>query len=240
MRVRFLHSADDGQEPPVGTSPAPAAPPTPAPVVAPDAPAPPADPDAPPLTPAEARQLRNEAQNLRRRLREFETAQETARREAMSEAERLRADHDAATQELGTLRTEVRAYRLRDAIGAAVEAATLPAAGEGQEPQANPLHGISARLAARLIDPAALEYGDDGRPRPASLRRALEALAAEYPEIRPQAAAAPPPAGGVPFVAQRGASGTGAPASPVASIVSEQIQALHAQRAAAPNPLKRS
>lgn len=198
------HSADDGQEPQAGASPSPAAPPAPAPVAAPAPPEPAPDADAPTLSPAEVRALRSEAQNLRRRLREFEQQAEAQQRERMTEVERLRADHAAATERLAGLEAEVRGYRLRDAIGAAVEPAALPPAGEGQEPAANPLHGISPRLAARLIDPAALEYGDDGRPRPASLRRALEALALEYPEIRPAPAApgaapripAQPPAGG--------------------------------------------
>jgi hypothetical protein len=79
---------------------------------------------------------------------------------------------------------------------------TLPQ--EGGEAKANDLYGISPKLAARLLDASALERGEDGAIRPASLRKALLALATEYPEIRPQTEASPPRP---PQVGQRGAAG---------------------------------
>lgn len=223
--LRPLYSADDGQEPQVGAAPIPAAPPAPAPVAAPATPEPAPD---EPLSPAELRrqltEARREAARYRTQVREREQAEAEAQRAAMAEVERLRADYAAATERLACLEAELRGYRLRDAIGAAVEPAALPAA-EGQDPAPNPLHGISARLAARLIDPAALEYGDDGRPRPASLRRALEALALEYPEIRPQPAA-PAPAAGPRLPAQPPAGGGGARPNPAQQLISTRYTAL--------------
>jgi hypothetical protein len=230
--------------PPAGAVPTPQPPPAgavavpPAPALAP-APAPETpDADAPTLSPAEIRALRNESQNLRRRLREFETAQEAAQRAAMSDVERLRADHDATAQRATALEAEVRGYRLRDAIEAAVAPATV---GEGEGATANPLHGISPRLAARLIDPAALTYGDDGRPQPASVRRALQQALADYPEIRPAAPTTTPvPAPGAPRLPQQPPAGGAGGGGSIASVAAQQVQALHQQRASAPDPFKRS
>lgn len=228
--------------PPAGTVAPPAAAPlagTPTPTPAPAPAASPAD-DAStsePVSLEEARRLRQEAQSLRRRLREFETAQEQQQRAAMSDAERLRADHEVATQRAATLEAEVRGYRLRDAIEAAVTPATL---GEGEQAQPNPLHGVDPRLAARLIDPAALTYGDDGRPQPASVRRALAQALAEFPTIRPSAptTTAPPPQG-TGYVGQRPAGG-GTGGGDIRSLAAQQAAALNQQRANAPDPFKRS
>lgn len=204
--MQILHTADDGQEPQAGASPDVAA--TPPAGTTPDAA--PAAADAPTLSPAEARALKNEAQNLRKRLREFEEAKAETERANLTEAERLKADHEQAQQRIAALEATNRAYLLRDAIEAAVSAPTLPAEA-GAEPQPNPLHGISPKLAARLLDASALRYGEDGAPAPASLRSALAALAAEYPEIRPQA---PPAPAVTPYPAQRPSGGGPPPIKP--------------------------
>jgi hypothetical protein len=215
-----LHTADDGQEPQAGTAPAPvetdATPPA-----GTTTDAAPAAADAPTLTPAEARALKNEAQNLRKRLRDLEAAQAETERAKLTEAERKDADLKAAADRASALEAEVRGYRLRDAIEAAVGPATLPAEG-GAEPQANPLHGISPKLAARLIDAAALETDEAGQIKPGALRKALAALAAEYPEIRPVEAAAARPA----HAPQRAAAGGSVKASPGAQFISSRYTAL--------------
>jgi hypothetical protein len=217
-----LHTADDGQEPQAGTAPAP---------VETDATPPagtmtdaaPAAADAPTLTPAEARALKNEAQNLRKRLRELEATQAEAERAKLSETERKDADLKATADRAAALAAEVRGYRLRDAIEAAVGPATLPPEGSA-EPQANPLHGISPKLAARLIDAEALEVDDAGQFRPSALRKALAALAAEYPEIRAAASseAAPRPA----HAPQRAAAQGSVRANPAGQFISSRYTAL--------------
>jgi hypothetical protein len=218
--MQILHTADDGQEPQAGAAPDVAA--TPPAGTTTDAA--PAAADAPTLTPAEARALKNEAQNLRKRLRELEAAQAEAERAKLTEQERKDADLKATADRATALEAEVRGYRLRDAIEAAVGPATLPR--EGGESEPNPLHGISPKLAARLIDAAALEVDEAGQFRPSALRKALAALAAEYPEIRPQAAtateAAPRPA----HAPQRAAAQGSVKANPAGQYISARYTAL--------------
>jgi hypothetical protein len=217
--MQILHTADDGQEPQAGASPADAA--TPPAGTTTDAA--PAAADAPTLSPAEARALKNEAQNLRKRLRELEAAQAEAERAKLTEQERKDADLKATADRATALEAEVRGYRLRDAIEAAVGPATLPR--EGGESEPNPLHGISPKLAARLIDAAALEVDEAGQFRPSALRKALAALAAEYPEIRPQATAteaAPRPA----HAPQRAAAQGSVKANPAGQYISARYTAL--------------
>lgn len=181
-----LHTADDGQEPQAGAAPAPAdMGATPPAGTTTDAA--PAAADGRTYSPAEYREVQNEAKNLRRRLKELEDRQAEAERAKLTEQERKDADLTAATERLSAVERELQGYRLRDAIEAAVGPATLPQEG-GAEPQANPLHGISPKLAARLIDAASLEVDEAGQFKPGALRKALAALAAEYPEIRLQAA----------------------------------------------------
>lgn len=214
--MQILHTADDGQEPQAGAAPDAAA--TPPAGTTTDAA--PAAADAPTLTPAEARALRNEAKNLRTRLRDLEAKEAEAQRAQLSEAERIRGDLEREAARASALEAEVRGYRLRDAIEAAVGPATLPVEGGGE--QENPLHGISPRLAVRLLDPASVETDEAGAYKPAALRRALQALASEYPEIRP--AAPPPPA----YPAQRGVSGNPPPAkvNPGKSYIDQRYGAL--------------
>jgi FtsZ-binding cell division protein ZapB len=188
LPLRLL-SPDTDTEPQAGAVPDVAAPESAAPQVGTTTDAAPAAAEAPTLSPAEARALKNEAQNLRKRLREFEEAKAEAERAAMTEAERLKADHTAAQQRIAALEAANQAYLLRDAIEAAVTPATLPQ--EGGEAKQNELYGIDPKLAARLVDAAALERGDDGTIKPAALRKALAALLREYPSIRPQATDAP-------------------------------------------------
>lgn len=232
-----LRAPDAGDAPQAGASPAadqPQAgeastqtqqpPATPAPAAADDA----------PLTAAEARELRREAQSLRRRLRELEAAGQEQQRAQLTDAERLRADHEAAQARLGSLESEVRGYRIRDAIDALARPATV---GDGEAATANPYHGIDVRLAARLIDPEDLTWDEDGRP--TNLRATLSALVREFPQLQqaPAAAGAAPAPAGTPFPRQQPA-GSAPAGSAIAALASEHIRALEAARAAAPNPLK--
>jgi hypothetical protein len=206
LHLSRLHTADTDTEPQAGAAPAPEA----------AAATPPAGTltDAPPAgaertySPAEYREVQNEAKNLRRRLKELEDRQAAAEQAGMSEAERARAERDEARGQLEGASAELRAYRLRDAIEAAVQPPTLPVEGGGE--QANPLHGISARLAVKLLDAGAVEADEAGQFKPAALRKALAALAAEFPEIRAQAEST----ARAPYPVQRATGGGPPPARP--------------------------
>jgi hypothetical protein len=174
LHPRRYHTADDGQQPPVGAAPVvdfvtPA--PTPAPVAAT------ADPvDEPVITAAEARELRREAQSLRRRLREIEGVQTTTQSEAQQQVASLQAELDALRASHGQATEALRAYRLRDAIAETARGS-------------DDLRGLDPDLAARLVE---VEYGDDGKPK--GLTAALRGLVERYPQIAagPRVSAQPP------------------------------------------------
>lgn len=162
--------------PPAGeTTPATA----PAPVASPET----TDADAPTLSPAEARELRREAQSLRRRLREVEGLQTTSQQETATQVAALQAELDALRATHSAAADALRAYRLRDAIAETAEA-----------DDATDLRGVNPELAARLIE--GVEWGDDGRPK--GLGPALRKLLKRYPQIAAAPARVPsqPPAGG--------------------------------------------
>src|SRR5688572_9887926 len=104
-----LFTADTEHEPQAGASPAAAEEPATPQAGTTTTDAAPAAAEAPTLTPAEARALKNEAQNLRRRLKEFEDKKAEADRAAMTEADRLKADHAAAIERLSAAERDLRA-----------------------------------------------------------------------------------------------------------------------------------
>lgn len=163
-----LAPADDlDAAPPVGTA---------SPVVTP-----PADDETTERTysAAEMRAVKNEARNLRDRLRKIEAqieAHPAALEAATREAEALRS-------QAATTAERLRGYVLRDAIAAA-----------GADDDAADLRVSDPVAAARLIE--GVEWGDDGAPKnvPAALRRLLR----QHPVLaaQPPARAAQPAAGG--------------------------------------------
>jgi hypothetical protein len=106
---------------------------------------------------AEFKKVQNEAKNLRKRLRDIETAQESKENEGKSEVEKLAAEKQEATQKLAA--TERRNHELL------VEARA-------------PKHGIAdGEVAARLIDYDALEDPTDRE----EVDAALKALVKKHP-----------------------------------------------------------
>ena len=108
-------------------------------------------------TAEEYRRVTREAQALRRRLREAETAAAT-----------LTPELDGLRQERELLLSEARGYRLRDAIAAA-------------QREHEALRGVDAVLAARLIEGVA--WNEQGKP--TGVKAALEALLTTYPQLAP-------------------------------------------------------
>lgn len=160
--------------PPAGeTTPATA----PAPVASPET----TDADAQTLTAAEARELRREAQSLRRRLREVEGQQTTSAQETATQVAALQAEFDALRATHSAAADALRAYRLRDAIAETARAS-------------DDLRGVDPDLAARLVE--GIEWGEDGKPK--GLAAALKSLVTRYPQIAAAPARIPsqPPAGG--------------------------------------------
>lgn len=105
----------------------------------------------------EYRRVTREAQALRRRLREAESATAI-----------LTPELDGLRQERELLLSEARGYRLRDAI-AAVQ----------REHEA--LRGVEPSLAARLIE--GITWNEQGKP--TGVKAALEALLSTYPQLAP-------------------------------------------------------
>lgn len=221
----ILRSPDDATAPAAGAAPA-AEPTTPPAGAVSPTPAPPVE---------DVAALRRELEQARREAANYRTKYQEARQQAgalpaaQSEAERISAEYTSAQQRLAALEAENRAYRLRDAIGAVVDVAVI--VGDDGSEAANPLHGMDARLSARLIDPNALSWGEDGRPTAASLRKALAALRTEYPILAARVDSAAPPAG-APRTAQP-------PAGGAVTLTAEQIAKKRQEaRDRRPNPLR--
>lgn len=181
MLIRPMHDADTDVTPQAGAvADATATPPAAQPAAPPPATTP-ADDETSERTysAAEVRALKNEAKNLRARLREVE-AQAAGHPAALEAATR---DAEALRGQVASLSDRLRAYVLRDAISEA-----------GRDDEAGDLRGVNADLAARLIE--GVEWGDDGAPK--GVAPALRKLIKRYPEIAAATPARPaqPPAGG--------------------------------------------
>lgn len=233
MLIRYLgrrqYTADDGH-PAGGTTP-PASSTTPPPADpakggSADPPATGDDPDEPvDLSGYRAlvdklRKKEREAEPRLRELSRLQREQQQREREQQTEAQRVQADLEqertartTAEQQRDQALGELRAYRVRDAIETIAASPKLPAR-EGETPQDNPLHGLDVKLAARLLNVNSVELGDDGRPKAASLRRALDALVEEFPQLRAQPTTTTTPRT-TPYPVQRAAGGSApAPAKP--------------------------
>ncbi len=141
----------------------------------------------------EARKLRSEANNLRKRMKAYEEAEQQARDAQLSEAERakkqaadLQSKHEAYVKQ-----TQDRLIRYEI------------------ERQASALGIIDPDAAARLLDRADLEYDDDGNP--TNAEKLLHKLLKHKPWLAPKPA---DPAPETPATPAQTAHATQAPAVP--------------------------
>ncbi len=132
----------------------------------------------------EARKLRSEAANLRKRMKAYEDAEQAAKDAQLSEVERLK-------KQQGDLQAQHETY-VRQAQERIVRYEV--------ERQAAKLGIIDTDAAAKLIDWAELEYDDDGTPKNAE--KVLQALLKAKPYLAGQQQQ------------QAGQGGTGTPAIP--------------------------
>lgn len=131
---------------------------------------------------AELKAARAEAAKYRTQLRALE-AEATKEREAkLSDAERAVAEAERAKAEAEKLKAELATLALRAEVSA----------------QAQALGFHEADVALALLDRGALEYGDDGRPQPDSVKAALATIAEARPYLVKQQGAASTGPGGNP------------------------------------------
>lgn len=124
----------------------------------------------------EARKLRRESQNLRKRLAELEKLDADRKAAELSEAEKARQAAQASQQELAKLRAEHRAAVVR------YEVMLL----------ASNLHVVDPDAAVRLLDLEAIETAEDGALDRAAVETALKALLKQKPYlVKPEQQAAP-------------------------------------------------
>lgn len=114
---------------------------------------------------AEATEARKEAASYRTRLRTLEAEQQKAAQAGMSEAERTAAQLQAALAHSAELEGRLRAQ--------SVEASASAAAAK--------LNYRNPELAIRLVDTAALEFDDSGRPK--NVEKLLRELAQREPYL---------------------------------------------------------
>ena len=147
------------------TTPAPAATPTPEPQ---------AGDGQETISLEEARKLRSEAANLRKRMKAFEDAEEAAKQAQLSEIERTKAAHAKAQSELETYKRTAQERMVRYEVAARAAALGI----------------IHPDAAAKLLDWSELEYDDDGTPTNAD--KLLEKLLKNMPYLaRPAEPATP-------------------------------------------------
>jgi hypothetical protein len=118
---------------------------------------------------AEARKLRRRAQEAEARVRDAE-----------AELARLRGDAAAGADAAGDRRRELCEERLAEALQAPARLLACP----------------DPRMAAALIDRDGIEWDEDGRPEPVSVRGALAAAMRAFPSLRVSTGTADAGAGG--------------------------------------------
>lgn len=141
----------------------------------------------------ELAEARREAAANRRAAADAKKALEELRGKSLTEEERK-------TQELETLREQAKTAAARErelVLGyeVALEAGRM---------------GLDPRLVTKLLDSSTVEWDDAGRPK--ELRKALEGLVAEYPVLRPAAAAS--------------GTATGAPARTGSALTKDSIRRM--------------
>jgi len=124
----------------------------------------------------EARKLRREAQNLRKRLADLEKVDADRKQAELSEAEKAKQLAQASQQELAKLREEHRAAMVR------YEVMLL----------ASNLHVVDPDAAVRLLDLDGIEMAEDGALDRTAVEAALKALLKAKPYlVKPEQVAAP-------------------------------------------------
>lgn len=85
----------------------------------------------------------------------------------MGETERLKADNERLQGDVTRLTEQARGRAIREVVGE-----LAPTLGIGDP-----------RLAAKLLDSAKVEWGEDGQPKRKALEKTLEELKREFPSI---------------------------------------------------------
>ena len=152
-----------------GSTPAPGGPPT-----TPSAP-PAGDDNNEPMTLAEARKLRREAQDLRARIKQIDDEKAAAELAKLGDIERLTKQHAALEEQMETLASELYEARVRDAVADLVGKFNFVP---------------SAKTVATLLlaDEDAIEF-EDGHP--TNIEKLLEKLAKAEPDLVKAAPATP-------------------------------------------------
>jgi len=158
------------------TPAAPAATPVTTPALAAN-PEPPAGDGTETISHEDARKLRSEAVNLRKRLKAFEDADEAKRMAALDDVERSKAE---------VAKAEKRVTEAEQRIQQAQQRATL-----AEIKMAAYTRGITDPDLAALAIKDKLEFGDDGMP--TNLDKAFDALIKAHPIFGPKAAEPPAP-----------------------------------------------
>ncbi len=114
----------------------------------------------------EARKLRSEAANLRKRMKAFEDAEAAAQAASLTEVERLKKQHADLQTQHNALIAEAKEIRLLRAV----------------ELSAIKLEFKHPEIAAKLLDRADLEYEEDGST-PKNISKLLEKLLKNMPEL---------------------------------------------------------
>lgn len=124
----------------------------------------------------EARKLRREAQNLRKRLADFETQAAERKTAELSEVERAKQQAATLEQELATLRAQTVARTVRYEVML----------------RASEQNVVDPEAAVRLLDLDGLEAGEDGMPDGKAIDEALTKLLKAKPYLVKTAAQAAP------------------------------------------------
>jgi len=113
----------------------------------------------------EAKKLRSEAQNLRKRLKDFEKAEQDAKDAQLSEVERAKKQYSDLQAQHETYKLQAQDRIVRSEV----------------QMQARELGIINPGVAAKLINWAELEYDDDGMP--TNAKQLLENLVKNEPYL---------------------------------------------------------
>lgn len=116
------------------------------------------------------KKVRSEAASLRKRLKDAESRLAEFENTGKSEAEKFSSERDAALQRAETAERELREYRAKDDLRAAVSKLSTV-------PDANAIVDLALPL---------LTYNDDGKPD--NIEEAMDQVKAKYPRLFPAAA----------------------------------------------------
>lgn len=122
------------------------------------------------------KEARAEAAKYRKRLRELEAQQQQREEAELSEAERQAKRLVELEQAVAERDEQTRRLALESAVAM----------------RSNALGIVDAEVAVKLLDPAALDFDDAGRPEPESLDQALRRLIKSKPYLKTQPPAASP------------------------------------------------